>query len=214
MNRCSAARARIRAGLDRRCRDDDGAVLVEFALVAPLLVVILAGTIDFGIGFRNRIVIQGAVRNGARMAAVLGPDASADQMALSTMAAGLSDLTNATITKVIVFETDQNGAITSACTSITPSGSGSGVSSSSTGCNVYNATQVTNSSTTFVQAGSGCTTGWDRFYCPKNRSNQLTGPPDYLGVYMEINYIPLTKIFKTSFSLSDKVVVRIEPQAG
>jgi len=206
-------RARLRDAASRRCCRDEGAVLVEFALVAPLLIAILAGSFDFGVGFRNRIVLQGATRNGARAAAVLGPNTTADKAALSTIAAGTVDLTSSTIFKAIVFETDENGAVNPTCLTTPMSNSGAGVSSLTIGCNVYNNFQVTNAYTaSFVQAGAGCTTGWDRFYCPANRQNALTGPPDYLGVYTEVVYTPMTKLFRTSFTLTDKVVVRVEPQ--
>jgi len=43
---------------------------VEFALLAPFMVIILAGIIDFGMSLNHRITVQHAVREGARYAAV------------------------------------------------------------------------------------------------------------------------------------------------
>ncbi len=47
-----------------------GQALIEFAFVAPLLLVLLMGILDFGIALDRREVIQHAVREGARQAAV------------------------------------------------------------------------------------------------------------------------------------------------
>jgi Flp pilus assembly protein TadG len=44
--------------------------MTEFALVLPLLVLLLFGVIQFGIAFNNYITLTDAVRAGARQAAV------------------------------------------------------------------------------------------------------------------------------------------------
>jgi Flp pilus assembly protein TadG len=49
---------------------EDGQALVEFALVLPLLVLVLFGVIQFGIAFNNYVTLTDAVRAGARSAAV------------------------------------------------------------------------------------------------------------------------------------------------
>jgi len=47
-----------------------GATAVEFALVFPLLVMILFGIFQFGIAYNNWIALTHAAREGARLAAV------------------------------------------------------------------------------------------------------------------------------------------------
>ena len=49
-----------------------GATLVEFALVVPLLMLFIFGSIDFGWAFGQHINVRGAVREGARLAVVNG----------------------------------------------------------------------------------------------------------------------------------------------
>jgi Flp pilus assembly protein TadG len=49
-------------------RGERGANLVEFALVLPLLVLLLAGVADFGRAFNNYMIITNASREGARYA--------------------------------------------------------------------------------------------------------------------------------------------------
>lgn len=50
-----------------RVRSECGAELIEMALVAPLLMMLLAGIFDFGFMFRNWEVITNAAREGARV---------------------------------------------------------------------------------------------------------------------------------------------------
>jgi Flp pilus assembly pilin Flp len=51
-------------------RREDGAAAVEFALLLPLLVLLLFGFIQFGIAFNTKIQATNAAREGARMAVV------------------------------------------------------------------------------------------------------------------------------------------------
>lgn len=52
-------------------RDERGAAAVEFALVLPLLVMILLGTITSGVSYANAIGVTNAVREGARFGATV-----------------------------------------------------------------------------------------------------------------------------------------------
>lgn len=52
-----------------RSRDERGAVAVEFALVLPILIVLLLGTITTGLSLSNAVAATNAVREGARFGA-------------------------------------------------------------------------------------------------------------------------------------------------
>ena len=54
----------------RRARGDDGASAVEFALVAPLLFLLIAGTIEFGWAFHQMMDLRHGARETARLVAV------------------------------------------------------------------------------------------------------------------------------------------------
>jgi Flp pilus assembly protein TadG len=54
----------------RKLKSSDGQTMVEFALVLPLLAVLLFGIIQFGIVFNNYLDLTDATRAGARKAAV------------------------------------------------------------------------------------------------------------------------------------------------
>lgn len=51
-------------------RGEDGAAAVEFALLLPLLVLLLFGIIEFGFAFSTRIQATNAAREAARLAVV------------------------------------------------------------------------------------------------------------------------------------------------
>ena len=51
-------------------KNEKGASAVEFALILPILVILIFGIVEFGIAFNNYITITHAAREGARRAAV------------------------------------------------------------------------------------------------------------------------------------------------
>ncbi|MDI6815909.1 MAG: pilus assembly protein [Actinomycetota bacterium] len=51
-------------------RNDVGASSVEFAIILPVLVMILFGIFEFGLAYRDYLAITHAAREGARMAAI------------------------------------------------------------------------------------------------------------------------------------------------
>ena len=53
-----------------RIRNQKGQAMVEFVIVAPILLLLVFGIIQFGILFNNYLTLTDAVRAGARQAAV------------------------------------------------------------------------------------------------------------------------------------------------
>jgi Flp pilus assembly protein TadG len=58
----------------RRFGGESGAEMVEFALITPLLLMIIAGITDFGFLFQSFEVTTNAAREGARVAVLPGYD--------------------------------------------------------------------------------------------------------------------------------------------
>jgi Flp pilus assembly protein TadG len=58
--------------LSRKLVSEDGAQLVEFAIVLPLLLLVVLGIAEFGIIFQRYEVLTNAAREGARMAVLPG----------------------------------------------------------------------------------------------------------------------------------------------
>jgi Flp pilus assembly protein TadG len=82
---------------------DHGAAAVEFALLLPLLLLLLFGIIDFGRALNAQITLTQAAREGARLAALGNTTAGVDS---GTIAAGTG-----------LNLSDSNVSVTSACPS-------------------------------------------------------------------------------------------------
>ena len=61
-----------------RACDDRGAVMVEFALIVPILLMLLVGIIEFGRAYNTTVSMQGAAREGARELALRRPAAEVE----------------------------------------------------------------------------------------------------------------------------------------
>jgi Flp pilus assembly protein TadG len=76
-----------------------GAAAVEFALVLPVLVVILLGIIDFGLAMNAQAVTANAAREGARTASLGGTSSEASAAAKSATVSLLNtDSSNPSVT--------------------------------------------------------------------------------------------------------------------
>jgi Flp pilus assembly protein TadG len=98
----------------RRLQQQQGAVAMEFALILPVLMLILVGTLEFGRVWSQMQVFQGAAREGARCAAVQATDVSGCviQERIDAASGGYTPAVPATVTI--------NGvATTSGCTDAT-----------------------------------------------------------------------------------------------
>jgi Flp pilus assembly protein TadG len=83
------------AAMTRRGRwsHEDGAELIEFALVLPMMLLVMFGIIDFGLLFQRYLVVTNAAREGARVAVLPGyTDADVQaRVAQYLTAAGLTE---------------------------------------------------------------------------------------------------------------------------
>lgn len=60
----------------RSSRDDRGSQAVEFAILVPALLLIVVGIVTFGFVFNAQITLTQAAREGARLTAICGQDAT------------------------------------------------------------------------------------------------------------------------------------------
>lgn len=72
---------------------------MEFALLLPILVVIVFGTVELGRLWMTMNVLTGAAREGARVAAVTAPNVALVQSAANNVLAAVN-ITGATVTVV------------------------------------------------------------------------------------------------------------------
>lgn len=200
-----------------RLRGDSGAVIVEFALAAPVLIALMLGVFEFGWAYRQTIDLESAVRATVRQAANLGDGRSADYFALQSFYASMAKTKNVVINRVVIYRnTSLNGDPTNpSCLTTASTSSGIGFSGH---CNIYglNQLQAMTAANFDNLTGSSCSgSSWDRFWCPTSRKANQADPPDYLGVYARVTYSPVTKVYwATSVQFEDRAVMRIEPKVS
>lgn len=82
-------------------RSERGASAVEFAIVLPVLLLVIAGIVDFGRYFFTQIQVTNAAREGVRAAIVLPNPAPSDMTAITQRAlAGVAGVPAAAATVV------------------------------------------------------------------------------------------------------------------
>jgi Flp pilus assembly protein TadG len=109
-----------------RSARDRGAAAVEFALVLPLLLLIIFGIIDSGRALSAQVILTGAAREGARLAALGQPNVVSRTQAAAT---GLNPV-NVTVTPCVAGAGPAANAVVSVSYSfsfITPVGAIAGM---------------------------------------------------------------------------------------
>ncbi len=128
----------------RAAAGDRGATAVEFALLLPLLLLIVFGTIDFGRALNAQITLTQAAREGARVDAVgvAGQPATTAAVQSATVSAAtglnLSAASNVSVGYLCAASDGQNGKNASVAVSysfsfITPVGALAGLFGGSSG---------------------------------------------------------------------------------
>lgn len=92
------------AVVGRRWRSERGAELIEFAIVLPILLFVIAGIVDFGMMFRTWETVTNAAREGARVGVLPGYDPPDVQARVNAYlaASGLTGPRTTTVTNVPV----------------------------------------------------------------------------------------------------------------
>jgi hypothetical protein len=201
-----------------RARGDEGAVLVEFALVAPLLILLVFGLIDYGRLLNEQNLLVRAGQSAARTGASQGPDRFADYNILQSIEASLASLDGGDVERVVVFRASSaDGTVPPACANLAIADdlSAKGVSSGSVRCNVYSRAQVEYRGDVLARfpAAANCAGGWDASWCPTSRSRGSdTTDPDFLGVYVKVGTSSLTGVVALPTSdLTSTSVFRLDP---
>ncbi len=93
----------------RKLHNESGQTLVEFALVAPILFLILFGIIQFGIAFMHSVALTDAVRAGARKAAVSRTAPDPVSAATSAVTGAATDLDQTELAKGVTVAPGAGG---------------------------------------------------------------------------------------------------------
>jgi Flp pilus assembly protein TadG len=195
-----------------RVRGDGGAVLVEFALVLPVLLLLTFGLIEFSLAWRADNRLDSATANASRVAAAGGRNTYADRDALVALLASLPDDLKANLDRVVIYKsTTANGAVPANCVPAVGSTSNVGQSTGTIRCNSYSGNFVRGVTAGTTSGFGGGGSAVDRYWAPSTRLDTILGPPDYIGVYARTVYADKTGTYWADIRLTDSSVFRIQP---
>lgn len=193
----AVGRRRARA----RARGERGVVMVELALICPVLLLLLYGMAEYGMAFRDKANLSAAVRAGARVGASDRNSRLADYDVLQTLAAATAKMT---VDYVVIFKANSqpSGALPAACATFVDQ---AGL------CNVYTGAEMkTLTAASFTHAT--CANEPDAPWCPTSRSIDLVAGRDYLGVYVQARREWITSGLPGSgVTFAEVAVMQLEP---
>jgi hypothetical protein len=205
--------------MSRGCRVDArarqrGAILVEAAIITPIVIALVFGMMELGFAYYGRLTIDHMDISGVRSASGGANDVLADFNALKAVKAAETGIPNASVQMVVIYRaTSPTDRVPDACKTASVQNT-----PTTRGCNRYVANDLTLSSDQFGCVGPpGPANKIDRFWCPTTRKSALladngNGPPDYVGVYVVATHNNLFGLFGKSFTFARDTVMKIEPR--
>jgi TadE-like protein len=200
-----------RRQLARARTGERGTSVVEAAIVTLAFFTLIAVLFEGSSLIRDSLGVSNAVRTASRTATVNGDEVYADYYTLRTLRKESSAIGIDDIQRIVVYRADGFGnPPTDSCKA--------GTSSIGTGaarvgaCNVYTKADLFRPQTDFACRTAGAL---DTPWCPNVRKvaeSGTAGPPDYIGVYLKYTHDLITGLFKGQRTLTDFVVVRMEPR--
>jgi hypothetical protein len=186
---------RVRALVSRRSargRGETGAVLIEFAIILPLLVMITFGIVEYSGAYHNSAIAADAVRAGGRVGSAIATDPSYTTAITDAVDAALATLPADEPQELWIYKADAAGY----------PGSGNDFSSCGANCIKY----VWNRAAKAFDTGNPQGGGW-----LASTHQVCTQPFDELGVYVKLDHQFATGLFGASITLQDHSVFRFEP---
>jgi len=174
-------------------RRERGATLVEFALIVPMLILLLISIFELGAAFKNYLTISYLAREGARLSAFLGTDIDADCTMVTGLATQIGGSSLAKLQRIEIFRADSAG------------------------------NQVMSDTNTFTFTGTDPTncTHWSQVVTWPSTSRQTevsaTGSPplDVIGVRLVLTESWMTGFppYSGNYTVDENTIVRMEPEA-
>jgi Flp pilus assembly protein TadG len=172
--------------------DEGGSVLIEFAIILPLLVTITFGIVEFSSAYHDSAAVADAARAGGRVGSASATKAGYTTDVVNAVDSALQSLPANAPQELWIYKANSNGY----------PGTGTGFSSCATSCIKY----VWNSAAQAFDTGSPQGGGWAA------STHQVCNQPfDEIGVYVKIKHTFVTGLFGTGLTLTDHSVFRFEP---
>lgn len=176
-----------------RRAQEEGAALVETALCAMFLLIIMAGVMEYGSLFGGTIDIATTTRSAAFVGAATTDSVVSDAKILASIQQS-PGTQHTNVERVVIYKADATGQPPAACMTQYPAPSGEL-------CNVYK------------QADLSKTDGQLAALQRWAPSARIAGT-DNLGVWVKVERSRLFSIVSSPDKYSDQYVVRIEPEAN
>ncbi len=96
--------------LSRRRDGERGATLAEFALVLPVLLMLIIGLAEYGLAFKDWLSVSNSAREGARVASTMGNAVNADCEAIKAATATLVGSSLTALDRYEIFKADSSGS--------------------------------------------------------------------------------------------------------
>ncbi|MCP3988011.1 MAG: hypothetical protein GY724_02975 [Actinomycetia bacterium] len=176
-------------------------------MTLPVVFMVIFSIIELGFMFRDLSALRGIGEEAARAASISGDDLDADFHLLEVIDAAAAPLHDGAISRIVIYRAlSPHDPVPPACLT-------GGQDAAPVECNSYQAADLARPSTDF---GCDPVQNLDRFWCPDERiviqSAANGGPPDYVGVYLELQRDLFTGMLGQSQTLSSTIVFRLEPR--
>jgi Flp pilus assembly protein TadG len=177
----------------RARREERGSVIVEAAIIVPLLIMLTFGAIEYGLAFRDSASIASSTRAGARIASALTGDDTLAAEASGSVKTSLTDMTNTKPQMLVIFRANSNGDLF-----------GGGSYTTCTDCFRYN----------WVNGAWSGPVNPDLWTAAEQKADACNGTLPSVGVYVKAQHTFLTALFGTTKTIDHKTVMRLEPIAS
>jgi Flp pilus assembly protein TadG len=183
---------RLKLGKRSRLSKERGAVLVETAILIPVVLIITFGVIEFSPAYQSSSIAYTSARTAARTASAeaLLPTYATD--AAAAAATALHTVPRNEPVEMWIYRANSTGFPESG-----------GFSSCTTHCIKYDWIPATRKFDTANPTGGG----WA--YTSQNACDAANW--DSVGVYVKLNHRFLTRLFGANINLQDHAVFRLEP---
>ena len=183
--------------------DERGASAVEAAIVTPIVMAMLFGIIELGFVFKDYLAVAGAVRAGVRMASANPRNATFAQDAANKVAATGGAMNFNDVLQLWVYKV--NPVTAAQFWQDKPIGFGD--FSNCTTCVKFRWDTGLNKFTPIT----GGPESW--LWSTQNAcsSSSIGGPPDRIGVYIQLKHDGFTKFVFTTVNISEASIMTLEP---
>jgi hypothetical protein len=175
---------------------DDGATVVEFAVLLPLLVLLMVGIMEVGVAFYEYLTIERATIEGARTAAFTGTVVGADCATIDSVVDALPGGFLDRIDRVEIYKADANGDQLPGATNVWRYNSGGDPADCESGWTVNELWPATSRQTV-----AGTSPG--------------APPLDIIGIRIRMDRDWITNLppFTGSYRIDEHSILRMEPEA-